>query len=76
MNKFNATIEFLPGRKAAIVSLTDDTGEWVCGGRVETNCGSHCGHSIHDSLYEIGYTHASLSAQSKGGTIETYKVVS
>ena len=76
MLKFNATIEFLSGRKAAIVSLTDNNGEWAGGGLVETKCGSHCGHSVRDSLYEIGYNHASLSAEHKGGRLETYRVVS
>jgi hypothetical protein len=76
MTTFNATIEFLSGQNAAIVTLTDSTGEWAGAGRVETRCGLICGHSVRDSLYEIGYIHASRSAAFKGGRLETYRVVS
>jgi hypothetical protein len=76
MTVFNATIEFLSGQKAAIITLTDSTGEWAGSGRIETSCGSICGHNVRDSLYEIGYIHASRTASFKGGRLETYRVVS
>lgn len=76
MIKFNATIEFLSGQKAAILTLTDSTGEWAGSGRIETSCGSICGHSVKESLYDLGYTYACRSASAKGGRVETYREVS
>lgn len=73
--KFYVTIEMLEGQRAAIVALTDSCGEFAGAGRVETRCGSACGHSVTESLYEIGYRYASLTAQSKGGRVESYRVV-
>lgn len=69
MNKFNATIEFLSGQKAAIITLTDNNGEWSGSGRIDLPRGSKA------DLYELGYVRASQSAAIKGGTIETYKAV-
>jgi hypothetical protein len=72
---FFGTIEFLSGQKAAIVTLTDSSGEWSGSGRIETSCGSICGHSVKESLYELGYKYLSLSASAKGGRLETYREV-
>jgi hypothetical protein len=68
--KFNGTIEFLSGQKAAIITLTDNHGEWSGSGRIDLPRGSK------SDLYELGYTQASRSAAAKGGTLETYKVIS
>lgn len=70
MNKFNATIEFLSGQNAAIVTLHDHLGEWAGSGRVE------CRSGRKSDLYEIGYTAACRNAYAKDGRVETYRVVS
>jgi hypothetical protein len=64
MLKFFATIEFLSGQSAAILTLTDHTGEWAGSGRVEGR--------DHSNIYERAYTLASLNAQSKGGRLERF----
>lgn len=69
MTKFNATIEFLPGQGAAIVTLFDSAGEWSGSGRVE------CRSGTSEALYEVGYTVASRSALAKGGRLETYRTI-
>lgn len=76
MLKFNATIEFLQGQRAAILSIFDISGEFVAGGRIETSCRpGYCGHDPRESLYELGYSQASMTVEAKGGSLETYKVV-
>lgn len=67
-NKFNATIEFLSGQRAAIITLTDNHGEWSGSGRIDLPRGNN------SDLYELGYIQASRSAAVKGGTLETYRV--
>jgi hypothetical protein len=67
MIKFFATIEFLSGQQAAILTLTDQTGEWAGSGRVE-------GRTRSD-IYERAFTLASLNAQSKGGRLERFSRV-
>jgi hypothetical protein len=67
MLKFYATIEFLSGQSAAILTLTDQAGEWAGSGRIEGR--------DRASIYERAYTHASLSAQSKGGRLERFSRV-
>jgi len=66
MIKFFATVEFLSGQQAAILTLTDAAGNWNGSGRVE-------GHD-RDHIYERAYTQASLAAQSKGGSLERLTV--
>ncbi len=66
MTKFTATLELLQGQNAAIITLTDEHGEWAGSGRIEGR---------HSALYEIGYIHAARSAACKGGTLETYRVL-
>ena len=68
MLKFYGTIEFLSGQSAAILTLTDQTGEWAGSGRVE-------GRTRSD-IYERAYVLASLNAQSKGGRLERFSKVS
>jgi hypothetical protein len=63
-SKFDATIEYVR-HGLAILTLTDSRGEWSGSGRVE--------RGDKASLYELGYTLACLSAQSKGGRVETYR---
>jgi hypothetical protein len=65
---FNATIEFL-GKGRALVSLTDQNGEWAGGHRIDVRSGSR------DALYEAGYISASASAASHGGRLETFRAV-
>ena len=67
MIKFFATIEFLSDQSAAILTLTDHTGEWAGSGRVEGRDRS--------TIYERAYTLASLNAQSKGGRLERFSRV-
>jgi hypothetical protein len=67
MLKFFATIEFLSGQKAAILTLTDQAGEWAGSGRVEGRDRS--------AIYERAYTLASFNAQSKGGRLERFSRV-
>jgi hypothetical protein len=69
MTTFNATIEFISGQRAAIVTLTDSRGEWSGAGRIEVRSG------LKADLYEQGYRHASFSAAAKGGRLETYRVI-
>lgn len=67
--RFWATIEFLPGQRAAIVALTDcSTGEWACASRVEVRSGSK------RDLYNEGYRLASFAAAGKGGTLDRFTV--
>lgn len=70
MTKFYGTIEHLSGQKAAIITLTDASGEWAGSGRIELPCGSR------RDLYELGYSRLSQNAAVKGGTLETYRVLS
>jgi len=66
MKTYSATIEFLAGQSAAIVALTDPSGEWAGAGRIEVRSGRKV------DLYEEGYRYASISAQSKGGRLGRY----
>lgn len=69
MVKFFATIEFLSGQRAAILTLTNETGEWAGSGRIETRSG------LRSDIYEEAYRQACLNAQSKGGRLERFSVV-
>lgn len=69
--RFNGTIEFLVGQPAAVVTLTDERGEWVGSCRVELPRGVASG-----DLYEMGRAHAWEIVEVKGGRLETFKVVS
>jgi hypothetical protein len=69
MTQFNATIEFLSGQKAAIITLTQN-GEWSGSCRITTKF-----HSRSD-LYELGYKTASQNAALKGGSLNTYRALS
>lgn len=70
MEKFSATVEFLSGQKAAIITLTDSSGEWSGSGRIDLPRGTNA------DLYEAGYVHASRAAATKGGTLDRYSKVS
>lgn len=69
MLKFYATIEFLSDQRAAVITLTDQSGEWAGSGRIEVRSG------LQSDLYEEGYRQASLRAQSHGGRLERFSVV-
>lgn len=69
MVKFFATVEFLSGQRAAILTLTTEAGEWAGSGRIETRSG------LYSDLYEEAYRQASLNAQSKGGRLERFSKV-
>jgi hypothetical protein len=64
--KFYATVEFLRDQPAAIVTLTDEAGDWAGAGRVEVRSGRRY------DLYEEAYRQASQSAQAKGGRLERF----
>jgi hypothetical protein len=66
--KFNATIEFLRGQHAAIVTLTDSNGEWSGSSRIDLP------HGTKSDLYELGYVKAGQNAAIKQGSLETYRV--
>jgi hypothetical protein len=66
--RFRATIEYLPGQPAAIVSLTDEHGEWAGAGRIEVRSGRS------SDLYEEGYRWAARAAAGKGGRLDRYSV--
>lgn len=69
MLKFYATIEFLSGQSAAILTLTNEAGEWAGSGRIEVRSG------LQFDLYEEAYRQASLRAQIHGGRLERFSVV-
>lgn len=69
MIKFYATVEFLSGQRAAILTLTDQAGEWAGSGRIEVRSG------LRSDLYEEAYRQASFNAESKGGRLERLSVV-
>lgn len=69
MLMFYATIEFLSGQPAAILTLTDRAGEWAGSGRIEVRSG------LRSDLYEEAYRQASFNAASKGGRLERFSVV-
>jgi hypothetical protein len=66
MLKFYGTIEFLSGQRAAILTLTDQAGNWAGSGRIEVRSG------LRSDLYEEAYRQASLNALSKGGRLERF----
>lgn len=69
-NRYSATVAYLPGQPAAIVTLFDHRGEWSGAGRIEVRSGSRA------DLYEAGYRAASARALAHGGTLDRYSVVS
>lgn len=69
MVKFYATVEFLSGQSAAILTLTNQAGEWAGSGRIEVRSG------LQSDLYEEAYRQASLNAQAKWGRLERLSVV-
>lgn len=69
MLKFYATVEVLSGQRAAILTLTDQAGEWAGSGRIEVRSG------LRFDLYEEAYRQASVNALSKGGRLERFYVV-
>ena len=70
MKRYNATIEYLPGRRTAIIALTDTRGDWQGATRIELPRAKRGGRR---DLYELGYTTASTMATIKGGMLETFK---
>lgn len=75
--RFYGTIEFLLDQRAAIVALTDSTGEWAGAGRIDLRpIAFETTEALQARLYEVGYTYASRAATHKGGRLETYKAVS
>jgi hypothetical protein len=74
--QFHGTIEFIPGQRAAIVSLLDGLGEWSGAERIELRpLAFETRDELHARLYEVGYTCASRKATHKGGRLETYRAV-
>ncbi len=69
MDKFYATVEFLNGQRAAYIELSNQAGEWAGSARIEVRSG------LRADLYEEAYRQASFNAQSKGGRLERFSVV-
>lgn len=69
MTRYNATIEYLPGRRTAIIALTDARGEWQGSTRIELPRAKHG----RRALYELGYSTASTRAALKDGVLDTFK---
>ena len=67
-SRFSATIEFLPGQRAAIIALTNGLGEWAGAHRIEVRSG------LKSDLYEAGYKCASVSAAIHGGALDRFSV--
>lgn len=70
MKRFYGTIEYLPGKREAIVALHDAKGAWFGAARVRLPRAKHG----KQALYELGYTEASIKAAAHGGVLETFKV--
>jgi len=67
--RFSATIEFLPGHRAAIIELTDSRGEWAGGFRFDLPRAASTGRA---SLREHGYSAAERAAALKGGELDRF----
>jgi len=67
---FSATIEFLPGQRAAIVEMTGPDGEWSGGGRIEVRRG----HGVRELLMAAGRRDAAQRAAIKGGVLGSFSV--
>ena len=64
--KFDATLEFVAGQKAATLTLTDQNGEWAGASRVEGR--------NHSEIYDRARRLASLNSEFKGGRLERLMV--
>ena len=72
--KFSATIEFLLSQRAAIIALTDSTGEWAGAGRIDLRpIAFETSEALEARLYEVGYTYAARAAAHKGGRLERFR---
>jgi hypothetical protein len=71
MKRFNATIEYLPGGREAIIELTDGRGNWFGSQWIKLPRAKR-GRS---ALYEQGYDAASVKAATHGGVLETFKAI-
>jgi hypothetical protein len=71
--KFNGTIEFLLSQRAAIIALTDSTGEFAGAGRIDLRIRAfETTEALQGRLYEAGYIYASRVAIGKGGRLERF----
>lgn len=68
-SNFSATIEYLPGHRAAIIELSDFRGEWAGGFRFELPRAASTGRA---SLYEEGFRAAERAAAVKGGNLDRF----
>lgn len=76
MDRFNATVEYLPAQRAAIITLTDSSGEWAGAERIDLRPKAfETREGLISRLYEVGYNCASVKAACKGGSLETYKAI-
>lgn len=72
---YSATIEFLLDQRAAIVSLSDSSGEWAGAGRIDLRIRAfETDEGLRARLYEAGYVQASRAAIGKGGRLERFTV--
>lgn len=71
MKRFYGTIEYLPGRREAVIELTDGRGGWFGAQRIMLPRAKHGKRA----LYELGYGAASVKAATHGGQLETFKEI-
>jgi hypothetical protein len=71
VKRFYGTIEYLPGKREAIIALTDASGGWFGAERITLPRAKH-GKS---ALYELGYAAASVKATTHGGVLDTFKEI-
>lgn len=69
MKRFYGTIEYLPGKREALVALHDAKGDWFGAERITLPRAKHGKRA----LYELGYAAASVKATTHGGVLETFK---
>ena len=74
-----ATIERIPGRRAAIIDLHDANGVWCGSSLIEARFPYrlHPGapskaEQDNDHLYELGYQRAEFGANAHGGILDRY----
>ncbi len=71
MKRFYGTIEYLPGGREAIVTLTDARGDWFGAVNIKLPRAKRGKHA----LYDQGYAAADLKATTHGGVLETFKEI-
>jgi len=79
----DATLEFLPGQRSAVLDNHDQNGEWFGCSRVDSPLKSYslapgAGSKVEQDravIYEIAYTNAAFNAETHGATLNTFRWV-